>query len=276
MKVSDWKINVIQMDVAIGEPDKNYRQVEQNIKLAMQGHDAPDVIVLPEMWNAGYALNRIQQLADEQGIRTKELLHRLSKHYRVNIVGGSVAVKQEGQVQNVTYVYNRQGERVSEYAKIHLFKLMDEHLYLTEGDMLHRFELDGIPCGSIICYDLRFPELSRTLALSGAEVLFVPAQWPNPRLYHWKTLLAARAIENQMAVVACNRTGSSIGDNGEETTFFGHSMILDPWGEVIASAGEEALILKGTLKLESIPEVRSRISVFKDRKPHIYQLGVQE
>ncbi|WP_324253969.1 nitrilase-related carbon-nitrogen hydrolase [Paenibacillus sp. 1001270B_150601_E10] len=152
---------------------------------------------------------------------------------------------------------------------------MDEHLHLTEGESVNRFELDGIPCGSIICYDLRFPELTRTLALSGAQVLFVPAQWPNPRLYHWKTLLAARAIENQMAVVACNRMGSSIGDHGEVTSFFGHSMIIDPWGEVTASAADEEIILTGKINLEQIPDVRSRIPVFKDRKPHIYHLGAQ-
>ena len=96
----------------------------------------------------------------------------------------------------------------------------------------------------MICYDIRFPELARKLALGGAKILFVPAEWPHPRLHHWRTLLTARAIENQMYVIACNRTGQSGNDR-----FFGHSMIIDPWGEIIAEGDEEEVILMADIDL---------------------------
>jgi predicted amidohydrolase len=118
----------------------------------------------------------------------------------------------------------------------------------------------------MICYDIRFPELARRLALGGAKLLLVPAEWPNPRLHHWRTLLTARAIENQMYVVACNRTGVS-----GSTSFFGHSMVIDPWGEIVAEADEQETILQATIDLALVDEVRTRIPVFEDRRPALYQ-----
>ena len=103
------------------------------------------------------------------------------------------------------YTFNRNGELVGEYSKAHLFRLMDEHLYLEAGDEMNRFALDDIEAAGVICYDIRFPEWLRAHALQGAKVLFIPAQWPTPRIDHWKTLLQARAIENQCFVIAVNR-----------------------------------------------------------------------
>src|SRR5690606_34047396 len=105
----------------------------------------------------------------------------------------------------------------------------------------------------------------RRLALDGAKMLFVPAQWPKPRLHHWRTLLQARAIENQMFVVACNRVGTSRGSE-----FFGHSMIISPWGDVLAEGGEEEAILTADLDLSEVERVRSAIPVFRYRRPELY------
>jgi predicted amidohydrolase len=96
-------------------------------------------------------------------------------------------------------------------------------------------------------------------------VLFIPAQWPNPRLHHWRTILQARAIENQMFVVACNRVGESDG-----TSFFGHSMIIDPWGEVIVEGDETEQILHATIDLDSVEQIRKKIPIFADRRPNLY------
>ncbi|MCG7406673.1 carbon-nitrogen family hydrolase [Paenibacillus sp. ACRRX] len=273
MAAQQWHISVIQMDVKIGEPDRNYDEVIQKIEQAVSSDPKPDVIVLPEMWNTGYALERIHEIADENGERTRKLLQELSAMHQVHIVGGSVAIKENDRIKNVAYIYNKEGQLAGEYAKIHLFRLMDEHVYLDAGQQLGRFELDGVQCAVIICYDLRFPELSRSLALQGIEVLFVPAQWPHPRLHHWQTLLTARAIENQMYVIACNRMGSSIGADGNVTSFFGHSTVLDPWGETVAAAGEEDMIITAALSLSLVQEVRGRIPVFQDRKESLYQLS---
>jgi omega-amidase len=118
----------------------------------------------------------------------------------------------------------------------------------------------------MICYDIRFPELARTLALDGAKILFVPAEWPHPRLHHWRTLLMARAIENQMFVVSCNRVGTS-----GSTHFFGHSLIIDPWGEIIAEGAEHEEIITAALDLTEVDKVRGRIPVFEDRRPELYK-----
>ncbi|MCM3341267.1 carbon-nitrogen family hydrolase [Paenibacillus sp. MER TA 81-3] len=270
MKPEQWKICAIQMDIAIGEPDRNQMQVLNKIRAVMEQEDKPDVIVLPEMWKTGYALERIHELADEQGEQTIQMLSALAAQYQVNIVGGSVAVREQDRIYNRVYVLNRQGQIVKTYDKTHLFRLMDEHHYLTAGEALGQFTLDGVSCGVIICYDLRFPELTRTLALQGVEVLFVPAQWPHPRLHHWQTLLTARSIENQMYMVACNRVGSSMGADGKETSFFGSSVILDPWGEILAGAGEEEAFVQAHIQLSLVEEVRGRIPVFEDRRETLY------
>jgi omega-amidase len=116
-----------------------------------------------------------------------------------------------------------------------------------------------------ICYDLRFPELFRRYALAGARLILVPAEWPHPRRAHWQTLLRARAIENQCFVAACNRVGIT-----GNSTFFGASAVIDPWGEALVEGGETELILTATIDLSLVDTVRKRIPVFEDRRPELY------
>ncbi|MDQ1913030.1 carbon-nitrogen family hydrolase [Paenibacillus sp. GD4] len=260
-----WNIALLQMDIAIGEPDRNFAKLEELLEQAVQHEEKPDVIVFPEMWNTGYALERIDELADPMGERTTELLSSFSRKYGVNLVGGSIAEKRSDGVYNTIYAYNREGERVADYSKIHLFRLMDEEKFLQSGDRVGALQLDGVQAGMMICYDIRFPELARKLALGGAQILFVPAEWPNPRLHHWRTLLQARAIENQMFVVSCNRVGVS-----GTTEFFGHSMVIDPWGEVLAEGDGTEQVIRAAIDLSTVPEVRSRIPIFEDRRPALY------
>ena len=121
------------------------------------------------------------------------------------------------------------------------------------------------PAGGAICYDLRFPELFRRYALDGALFCLLPSEWPHPRLAHWRTLLRARAIENQMFVVACNRVVET-GDN----RFFGHSAVIDPWGETLVEGDESEVLLFATLDTALVADVRQRIPVFADRRPAAY------
>jgi omega-amidase len=258
-------IALIQMDIAIGEPDKNYTQLEKLLNEAVSSETRPDVILFPEMWNTGYALTEIHELADKDGARTKAFLSDFAQKNNVNLIGGSIADKRGNQVLNTIYAFDRQGQEIAEYSKIHLFRLMDEEKFLHSGDQLGRFELEGVPAGAMICYDIRFPELARKLALDGARILFVPAEWPHPRLHHWRTLLMARAIENQMYVVSCNRVGTS-----GTTNFFGHSMVIDPWGEVLVEGDEREAVLHASIDLNEVVRVRGKIPVFEDRRPHLY------
>jgi omega-amidase len=266
MKEKLLNICLLQMDIAMGEPDRNYQKLSIMLENAMQAECKPDVIVFPEMWNTGYALEEIQQLADADGERTKRFISQFSQEHQVNIIAGSIAEKKGDEVQNTVYVFNRQGELTAHYSKIHLFRLMEEEKYLTSGAQIGKIEIEDVSAGVMICYDIRFPELARTLALDGAKILFVPAEWPHPRLHHWRILLMARAIENQMFVVACNRVGVS-----GKAEFFGHSMIIDPWGEVIAEGGEQEEIVTAALQLSDVDHVRHKIPVFEDRRPEIYK-----
>jgi omega-amidase len=259
-----WKIAVIQMDLAFGNPEANFAKAKERIaEAAGQG---ADVIVLPELWTTGYDLNRLDEIADPEGRETSSLISELARKHSVHIVAGSVAARTGEGVANTLLVFDKHGNLAGRYGKAHLFRLMDEEKHLVAGNTAGLFRLDGVSCAGVICYDIRFPELARKLALGGAKILFVPAEWPHPRLHHWRTLLQARAIENQMFVVSCNTVGDSGG-----TSFFGHSMIIDPWGEVIAEAGDEETILAAEVDLSLADEVRGRIPVFADRRPETYE-----
>ena len=115
------------------------------------------------------------------------------------------------------------------------------------------------------CYDIRFPELSRTYAVRGAEAILVVSNFPNPKVKHWRTLLTARAIENQLYVIACNRVGAAGG-----STYFGHSLIIDPWGEIVAEGDEAEGIVSGCADFEKVRQVRETIPMYADRRPASY------
>jgi omega-amidase len=258
------RIACVQMNIAFGEPEKNFLAVKKYLEEAANA-DA-DVIVFPEMWNTGYALDQLGRLADENGTKTRQLLSDLAKKYQVNIVGGSVATKKEDKHYNTMYVADRTGTIIADYDKAHLFKLMDEHLFVDAGKKVNLFDLDGVNCGGIICYDLRFPEWTRVHTLGGAKIMFIPAEWPSQRIDHWQLLLQARAIENQCYIVAVNRVG--VDPNNE---FNGHSMVIAPWGELLISNQTSEGIFYTDIDLEEVDLVRKTIPVFQDRRTDLYQ-----
>ncbi|MEH7177384.1 carbon-nitrogen family hydrolase [Neobacillus vireti] len=257
------KISCLQMDIAFGDPNKNYQNAEKLIKEAMK--EKPDIIVLPELWTTGYDLTRLDTIADKGSAKTIDFLKNAAKKYKVHFVGGSVANQSDNGVKNTLIIIDNNGQLVHSYSKLHLFKLMHEHLYLKAGDEKGLFQLDNRNFAGVICYDIRFPEWIRAHTSEGAEVLFVVAEWPSPRLSHWRSLLIARAIENQCFVIACNRSGHD--PNNE---FAGHSMLIDPWGAVIAEAGAKEEILSAVIELDLVKDIRKQIPIFEDRRPDFY------
>ena len=254
------KITCIQMDMAFCRPEENFLRVSDLIQKAIV--EQPDVIVLPETWNTGfYPRENPHALADPEGAQTKALLGALAARYKVNIVAGSVSALRDGKLYNTCYVFDRDGRCITFYDKIHLFSPMGENQIYTAGDHLCCFTLDGIRCGVIICYDLRFPELSRKLCLDGVDVLFVVSQWPAVRISHLRTLTAARAIENQVFVACCNSCGKA-GD----TVYGGSSVILDPLGEPLALAGSSEQLLTTECDMRVLSQIRNTIPVFQDRR----------
>lgn len=259
------KISLLQMDITPGNPEKNRSKAIELISQAMQHNPRPDILMLPEMWTTAYELNTIKQICDQDGMPTSRVISEQAIAQQVNVVAGSYASMRAGKVYNTAYVFDRMGNNIAKYEKIHLFKLMEEHKYMEAGGAHSVFMLEGIKCGIIICYDLRFPELARKLALQGIKILFVPAQWPATRLEHWITLLKARAIENQIFVVAVNRAGG-----GPEDPFAGGSMVISPWGEIIAQADYKEQILTAEIDLALIEEAKSKIDIIGDRMPQTY------
>ena len=260
------KISCIQMDMRLGAADENFAHAEALIREAVT-RERPDVAVLPETWNTGFFPEDLAACADRDGARTRAVFSALARELNVNIVCGSVANKRTEGFFNTAYVFDRAGEVIAEYDKTHLFTPSGEHESFLCGWHTCRFTLDGKSCGLIICYDIRFPELIRTMTLEGVDLLFAVAQWPEKRTMHLETLARARAIENQMFLVLCNSVGTA-----GETRCGGHSAVIDPWGEYLAKAGDREEIITGEADFSVIEGIRSSINVFRDRRPELYAL----
>ncbi len=260
------RIACAQMDVLLGRPEENLTHAGELVRRAAAA--GADIILLPETLNTGFFPREgLADMADRNGQRTKAELGALAKELNVNLIAGSVADLRDGRVFNTSYVFDRAGECVASYDKTHLFSPMGEHEFFTPGDRAVDFTLDGVKCGLITCYDVRFPELIRTLALRGIDILFVPAQWPAVRAEHWRTLTKARAIENQIFLACCNGCGTA-----GETVYGGNSAIYDPWGVVLAQAGEKEELITADCDLSIIDNIRSSMHVFADRRPELYKI----
>ena len=258
------KVSCLQMNMKLGCPEENFAHAEQLICNAMK--DTPDVLVLPETWNTGFfPKGNLAELSCKDGDEVKSCIGALAKQYGVNIVAGSVSNVRDGKVFNTAMVFDRGGECIAEYDKTHLFTPMGEHDFYTCGDHLCRFTLGGVKCGVIICYDVRFPELTRCLALQGLDMLFVVSQWPKERIFHLRTLSTARAIENQMFVVCCNSCGTA-----GKTVYGGNSAIIEPFGKTLALAGEKEEIVSAICDMQILSDIGGSIPVFSDRRPELY------
>ena len=261
------RIACAQMDVILGRPEENLARAVELVRKAAETD--PDVILIPETWNTGFfPKNGLADMADRDGKTVKTVLGALAGELNVNLIAGSVADCREGKVFNTSYVFDRSGTCVASYDKTHLFSPMGEHEYFTPGEWVVDFVLDGVRCGLITCYDVRFCELIRTLALRGIDILFVPAQWPAVRTEHWRTLTRARAIENQIFLACCNGCGTA-----GETVYGGNSAIYDPWGVTLAAAGEGEEIISADCDLSIIANIRSSMHVFADRRPELYKIN---
>lgn len=257
------KVSIVQMDMVLGDVDKNYQHAEELFRKAAE-EEKPDVIMFCETWTTGFfPKDCLEAVSDNNGERIRAFMGKLAKEYGVNVVAGSEANKKGDHIYNTAFVFNREGECIAEYDKVHAFSPSGEDEYFKKGDKVCMFELDGKKCGIIICYDVRFPELIRKMSTQGMDILFVPAQWPAIRTFHWTTLNTARAIENQMFVCANNSCAS-------DTKCGGNSRILDPWGNTIVAADDKECIITGELDFSVIEGIRTSINVFRDRRPDVY------
>lgn len=246
------------------------RNAEGNLGVAVDRITAAaaagtDLVCLPEMFSSGFDYDYIGECAEPVSGSFITALRETARDAAIHLVCGSYPEREGERVYNTSVLIGPDGEIIGQYRKIHLFPLMEENLHLSPGQEIPVFETGLGKLGIMICYDIRFPELARALALRGAEILLVPAEFPYPRLDHWKCLLKARAVENQCFVVAVNRVGTS-----GSARFFGNSSIYDPWGELVAESGDTETVVTGAIDTGMVEDVRHRIPVFSDRRGDLY------
>jgi omega-amidase len=259
------KIGVCQMEIVQGDQNVNRATAERMITEA--SNNGAKVVIIPEMWTSGYDFAQLDLHKELLEGTTYDFLSKLASVHKVWVVGGSLPIDFPEGVRNTSLTFDPKGNLRNIYSKVHLIGLMAEDQYLVPGTECNVFDIDGHLAAVEICYDIRFPELARTYAINGAKILFIPAEWPIQREDHWVSLLQARAIENQMYVVGVNTAGMN-----ENDVFNGRSMIIDPWGKVVAEAGSEPTILYSDVDLDMVDSVRERMPVFQDRRPSVYKL----
>jgi omega-amidase len=255
-------VSLAQMNVKAGNPRANWEKAKEWV--AEAARRGSDLIVMPELWDIGYALERAKEVASPLAGGLFAEVTALSRTANIHIVGSMLEKRGVG-VYNSAAVFSPRSGVLGVYRKIHLFGLMNESQFLSPGEAPLTLDLPWGRTSIAICYDLRFPELMRRYAVDGAKVLLLPAQWPHPRLNHWRTLVQARAIEDQMFVIACNCVGETNG-----TVFFGHSMIVDPWGELVCELGEVETMLTVQINTDVVNDIRDKMPVLEDRRPNLY------
>ncbi|WP_292461537.1 carbon-nitrogen family hydrolase [Methanolobus sp.] len=259
----------IQMDISLCSKDENLHKA---ISMAEQAiSKGAELLVLPELFSTGFCYDDMEASAETITGLTVSMLQDLSRKHDCVIVT-SILEKELSPDRNASVgsYYNlgiciESGEIMGTYRKTHPFKR--EKQYFSSGDNISpcRLSKHDIIIGLEICYELRFPEVARKLSLSGSDILITVAQFPKPRYNVWRTLAMARAIENQIPHIACNRSGES-----GETAFFGGSMIVDASGQILQEAGEGECILLHVIDTAETSKIREEITVFKDRREDIY------
>ncbi|WP_030320086.1 carbon-nitrogen family hydrolase [Streptomyces sp. NRRL B-3229] len=222
-----------------------------------------DLVVLPELWTTGaFAFEEFGHAAEPLEGPTYESMAKAASDTGVWLHAGSIPERDpDGTLYNTSLVFSPSGELAAGYRKIHRFGFdKGEAVLMGRGEDLVTVRLPGTTVGVATCYDLRFPELFRGLVDAGAETLVIPAGWPERRRAHWTLLAQARAVENQAFVLACGTAGTHAG-----VPQAGHSIVVDPWGEVLAEAGADEEVLTVEFDPGKVAATREQFPALKDR-----------
>jgi predicted amidohydrolase len=267
------RLALVQTDQTAGDVEDNVDRAAAGVRRAAA--DGADLVALPELFTVGYfAFDSYARTAEGLGGPTLSRLSSLAADLDVGLLAGSVVEDLDASAEaghdvpdadglaNTAVLFDREGSRLAVYRKHHLFGYGSrEERLLTPGERLPTTEFDGFTVGLSSCYDLRFPELYRSLVEAGATLLLVPSAWPYPRVEHWQTLTRARAVENLAYLAAVNGAAAF-----EEETLLGRSTVYDPWGTPLASAGDDPALVTADLSPDRVSEVRAEFPAWSDRR----------
>jgi predicted amidohydrolase len=222
-----------------------------------------DLVVLPELWNIGFmSFDRYALEAEEKDGPTLSAMRQVAKDLGIHLHTGSFVERDAGKYYNSSYLLSPRGEIVANYRKIHLFPFNSrENEILTHGGETVVVETPLGKIGLSTCYDLRYPELFRRMVEKGAELFLVCSAWPYPRLEHWIMLNRVRALENQCFLISANSVGLN-----EGARFVGHSMMIDPWGVILTSGGDEEVTLKAEIDMAQVTKSRAAFPALAGRQ----------
>lgn len=259
------KIALVQMEIKERNCAGN---TAHGLMLLEEAARKSDLVVLPEIWTTGYSLGHLKEEAVTLDSPLVETLCGIARKYNCSLLPGSLPIRKNGRIYNMIPAISKKGDLVYEYGKAHLFGMFEEEKFFAPGKSFNAFDLDGVCCGATICYDLRFPELYRYLALQGARLIVCPAEWPTRRGDGFDLLSRARAFENHVYVAAVNCVGSFKGD-----PFYGHSRIIDPMNHIVAEGGDKEEIIYADIDLDMVTKVRKNLNALTDVRFKIMKPG---
>jgi omega-amidase len=253
--MDNLKITVFQGYLFWENTDKNL----QNISLRLSGgiREKTDLIILPEMFSTGFTMDA-ERLAEPMDGKTTKWMHQIAQQYDCAVTG-SIIIKEKDKYYN-RLIWMRPNGTYDYYDKRHLFALGKEHNTYTPGTKKLFVELKGWKICPVICYDLRFPVWLRNIADNPYDLLIVVANWPERRAMHWRTLLPARAVENQTYVIGVNR----VGHDGNEVYHSGDSTCIDPNGNVVYYKRDEDDVYTFSIIADEVKKARRALPFLKD------------
>ncbi|MFT6632336.1 MAG: putative amidohydrolase [Bacteriovoracaceae bacterium] len=261
------KVALIQI-CSVLDPKVNLAKIKELITKAKKEDPNLEAVFLPEVFYSMSNGEGATPYLVEPGNEHYDAIKNIAIDHNLYLLGGTAATNIEGKVLNRSYNFTPKGELLAHYDKIHLFAvdlkgktkstILDEAKVYTAGNELKTFDIGPLKFGLTICFDLRFPELFRKYYTQGVNVFTISSAFTVPTgRAHWLTLLKARAIENQAYVIACDQWG----EHNEKIQTYGHSYIIDPWGEIIADCGEGETYSICELKIERINHIRGRLDM---------------
>lgn len=262
-----------RMDIAVVQvaspDDEQPKERIERVAALLDDLGRPDLVVLPELWSAGYFnFERYAERSETLDGPTVSMCRAVAQKLQAHVHIGSIIEAVGGGMRNTAVLIRPDGTIAHQYSKIHVFGYQSlEAELLTPGDALPVTRLAFGWTASTTCYDLRFPGLWEELSARGAEIAIVPAAWPATRLAHWQLFTSARAVEHQLLMITCNAAGEQRGVQAG-----GHSRVVAPTGEVLAEAGTEEEVLRVTFDPAIIANTRAEFPVIADRLGHYEHL----